>query len=127
MRFERIAQCIEECRTRSRSPSTTYGGLGVRRNFPVGLEASEMVDADNVAEGERSAHTFDPPAIALIRVCGPVVQRVAPMLSCCAEEIRRYASDDARQARPGRADTVRAGPVQAGRDIPSGVPVRPGA
>ena len=88
---ERMKQCFEYCGSRSFFPLAIdrcfFGG----RNLPVGLKAAEMVDANDVAKAKGCAHSFDPPAIAFLRMGWPVIERVSPVLPGGAEVIWRDA------------------------------------
>ena len=60
-------------------------------DFPVGFEASEVVDPDDVDQLEGHFHALSPPDVVVFLVHGPVVDGVAPELAEGGECIRRAA------------------------------------
>ena len=96
-------------------------GLGGCRHGPVAGEAAEVVDPEDVDEGERPPQALDPPAVALSRQRVPVVERVAPLLPDVVERVGRCAGDEV----PGEED-LRMGRVvaAAGGDVDRDVPDR---
>ncbi len=75
-------------------PAAALGRRVAARYLPVGREAAEVVDADDVHERERRAHALDPPAEAVRAHPLPVVKRVAPELPRLAEVVGRDSGDD---------------------------------
>ena len=62
-------------------------GPCLARHFPVGLETTEVIDADQVDPLQEGVQAVDPPGEALLLVHLPAVERVAPELPRRAEEI----------------------------------------
>ena len=63
-----------------------------RRDFPVALEAAEVVQPDDIAGFQRRAHAPHPPVIAAAFESVPAIERVSPALPGFAEGIGRNAS-----------------------------------
>ena len=72
-------------------PLAAAGRRAARRDGPVGVEAAEVVDAEQIVDAQRVPHPLDPPSIAGLAVVGPVVQRIAPKLAVGGKVIRRAA------------------------------------
>src|SRR4051812_20398632 len=62
--------------------------LLTRWNFPISLEASEVIKANDVAGCERPLHALNPPVVASLPQDVPAVERISPALPRLAEEIR---------------------------------------
>ena len=90
-------QRLEEAFVRACDPAAVDRGRLVGRNLPVGFEAAEVIDANDVAGLDRPAHALDPPVVTARAQRVPVVQRIAPALSGLAEGVRRNAGDDFRR------------------------------
>ena len=60
------------------------GGFG-SRNFPIGGDAAEMVDPNDIVKLKDAAEAMDPPGEAAFFVKVPAVEGVAPSLSDGAE------------------------------------------
>ena len=84
-------QRIEQLHAGAILPLAGAGGGAVRRDGPIGIEAAEVVDAQQVVDAQCVAHPAHPPRVAGLFVVVPVVQRVAPQLTVCREVIRRAA------------------------------------
>ena len=84
-------QRIEQLHAGAVLPLAGAGGGAVRRDGPIGIEAAEVVDAQQVVDAQCVAHPAHPPRVASLFVVGPVVQRVAPQLTVGREVIRRAA------------------------------------
>ena len=76
---------VERRRARARGASAAARVARARRDRPVGDEAAEMVDADEIEERERAPQPLDPPAVAAAPQRRPVVERVAPPLARAAK------------------------------------------
>ncbi len=61
------------------------------RNCVIGVEATEVIDPDDVIQLCQILNPSQPPVIPGVFVIVPVIQRVAPQLSIGAESIRRTA------------------------------------
>ena len=88
---QRLGDSVEEGLARPLAPRAVNGGSFGARHFPVGLEASEMIDAHDVHQFVEFGEALLPPAVVVRLHGGPVVLRVAPQLAGFAEIIRRYA------------------------------------
>ena len=77
----------------------SFDPLAVDRRFffggdgPVGLEAAEVVEADDVVELAGAAHAVDPPGEALLGEHIPAIEGVAPALAGGGEVVGRDAGD----------------------------------
>ena len=66
------------------------------RNFPIGLEATKMIDTQHIKLLERRTKTPHPPIkIGCLQLL-PSVERIAPQLPGLAEVVWWYASHDGR-------------------------------
>ena len=72
-------------------PFSAVGSPGL--HLPVGREAPEVVDPDDVCEPEVLAEALDPPAVAVLREDVPAVERVPPELARRAEVVGRHPGD----------------------------------
>ena len=84
--------------------------LRLARDFPVGLEAPEVVDPDHVDLLQQGAQTVDPPGVAFGRVHVPAVERIAPELARGAEVVRRHPRHARRPAALVEEEQVRPRP-----------------
>jgi len=75
--WQRIVDSLEQRTTRSTVPLTVLGGFVGSRDAPVGSEATEVVNPGDIDTIERAAEAADPPGIALIFQCGPIVKRIS--------------------------------------------------
>ena len=90
---EDLAEALEELVAGSLDPLAVDGGLLLGGDGPVGLEAAEVIEADDVVEGERAADAGDPPVEAALAQQAPLVERVAPALAGDGEVVGRDAGD----------------------------------
>ena len=79
-------------------PLAAAGRRAARRDGPVGVEAAEVVDSEQIVDAQRVPHPLDPPSIAGLAVVGPVVQRIAPELAVGGKVIRRAAGHTGKAA-----------------------------
>ena len=77
---------------------------------PVGLEAAEVVDAQDVVELEASAQALDPPGKAVLGHARPVIDGVAPVLTGRGELVGRGTGHARGVARGVHAEELRRGP-----------------
>ena len=73
-----LANRREYPRARPVHPLTIDRGRVAERHFPGGLEATEVIDADDIDLFEQVAEASDPPLKLLVSDGVPVVERVAP-------------------------------------------------
>ena len=92
-----VADCrldgVEERLARARHPAAVDGRLRLAVDFPVRLEAAEMVDAHDIDELVELAEARNPPGVVLFLHGLPVILRVAPELARRAEVIGRNPRD----------------------------------
>ena len=88
---EPAGQNAQQVHPRALLPLAHLGGVGLRRDGPVALQAPEVVDADGVKQLGGALHPANPPTEAVPLHGGPVVQRVAPQLAVLGEVVRRHA------------------------------------
>ena len=62
-------------------------------NLPVGFEATEVIDAHDIAAFEHRSEAGNPPLVTVSRVFIPLVQWVAPTLTGLAEVVGRNPGD----------------------------------
>ena len=74
-------------------PLAVDGGLFFGGDGPVGFEAAEVVEADDVVEGVGAADAVDPPVEAALVQDIPAIERIAPALAGRAEVVGRHAGD----------------------------------
>src|SRR5258708_33633703 len=84
--------------SRTGHPASVNRGRFARRNFPIGGESAEVIDADDVGESQRRAEPRHPPSVSTLADDIPSVQRIAPALAGLAEVIGRDAGHDGRFA-----------------------------
>ena len=84
-------QCIEQLHAGAVLPLAGAGGGAGGRDRPVGVEAAEVVDAQQIVDAQCVAHPLNPPCIAGLFVVRPVVQGIAPQLAVCGKVVRRAA------------------------------------
>src|SRR5207253_8378568 len=73
----------------SAHPIAAHGGRRVSRHLPGSLEATKMVDANEVDQLQKVAEPVDPPSVPIVSHRAPVVERVTPQLACGAEIVWR--------------------------------------
>ena len=76
------------------SPAAVDGCLGRRRYLPVRLQATKMVDAQQVELSELRANPLLPPCKTVGTHLVPSVMRIAPELTGGGEVVGRHAGDD---------------------------------
>ena len=86
-----VVQRAEQIHAGTLLPAAIAGGRLPCRDGPVGVEPAEVVDAQDVIDGQRMADAADPPGIAGAAVVVPVVERVAPQLAVGGKVVRRAA------------------------------------
>src|ERR1043166_5427332 len=101
---------LKEFAARREDPLAALGGLVAARNLPVGREAAEVVNADDVNEREHGARARDPPLEAVLAHPLPIVDGVAPELARAAEVVGRDSGDEARAATLVELEEVGLGP-----------------
>ena len=69
-----------------------------------------MVDPDNIVKLFAFGNPADPPVIAGLFVQRPVIQRIAPYLSCSRKTVRRHARDHADPSSLIQLEQVSVGP-----------------
>ena len=90
---EDIAETLEEVMAGGFDPLAVDGGLFVGGDGPVGLEAAEVIEADDVVEGEGAANAGDPPVEAVVFEDVPAVEGIAPALAGGGEVVWGDAGD----------------------------------
>ena len=83
----------EELRARALDPFAMDGGFFFSGDGPVGLEAAEVVEADDVVHGVGAADAIDPPVAIAFEQHVPAVEGVAPALAGLAEVVGGDAGD----------------------------------
>ena len=73
-----VVQRAEQIHAGALLPAAVAGRGLPCRDRPVGVKAAEVVNAQDVIDGQCMAHAADPPRIAGPAVILPVVERVAP-------------------------------------------------
>src|SRR5690348_14030732 len=89
---------MEKRLARPRAPVPFDRGPATRRNLPVGFEATEVVQTDDIHQLQHLPHPLDPPRVARRRQYIPTIDGVAPALAGRAEIVRRNAGDHRRLA-----------------------------
>ncbi len=82
---------VEEGGARALRPAPGLRGEAAGGDLPIGLEAAEMIEPDQVHEREQRANTIDPPLKAGLAVRLPLVDGVAPELAGRREVVGRHA------------------------------------
>ncbi len=90
---EGFRETREKFRAGAFDPLAVDGGLFFRGDGPVGLEAAEVVEADDVVHGVGAADAIDPPVAVVLEQHIPAIERVAPALAGLAEVVGRNAGD----------------------------------
>src|SRR6185436_13765777 len=75
------------------NPAAGLGGFAAGGDGPIGLEAAEMIEADEIDLLKRGPQAVDPPGVAGLLVAVPGVERIAPELAGFGKVIGRYAGD----------------------------------
>ena len=86
-----FADSFEKGQARALAPRALAGVGRVGGNLPVGVEAAEVVEPDDIVEFEGRPEAGDPPGIAGAGLVLPIVERIAPELAERGEIIRRHA------------------------------------
>ena len=89
---------LEEILTRSFYPSADHCGGFFGRDLPVGIEAAEVVDPDDINLLEGFSQAVLPPGEIIPGHQVPTVQWIAPSLASFTEIIRRYSGYDPRRS-----------------------------
>lgn len=76
------------------APLAVHGGVLGRVDLPVGREAAEMVEADDVEQRHIALHAPDPPGVAGLFVRRPVIDRIAPELAGRGIVVGRHAGNE---------------------------------
>ena len=71
-------QCCKEVNARSLFPFAVYCSIISVRNGPLFIEATEVVDAQEVCQSQLIADPVNPPLITGLCMILPVVQRISP-------------------------------------------------
>src|SRR6185312_14576309 len=74
-------------------PFTNFGSVVGGGDGPVGFEAAEVVEADDVVEIMGAARAVNPPIEAVVAHFIPFVERVSPALASSGEVVGRDAGD----------------------------------
>ena len=90
---QRLLHGAKQLHARAAAPLARLGGLRAVGAGIIGVEAAEMVDAQNIVKIQGIADAPHPPGKAGFFVVGPVVQRVAPKLACVRKCVRRAAGN----------------------------------
>ena len=82
-------ELLEKGRARGFNPLAVDGGFVLSGDGPVGLEAAEVVEADDVVEELGAADAVDPPGEARLLEDVPLVEGIAPALAGLREIVGR--------------------------------------
>src|SRR5262249_50728377 len=77
-------------------PAASERGISMPWHLPIGMEAAEMVEPNEVFQRECMADALDPPGKARLFEDVPAVERVAPELAGRTEIVGRNASHNRR-------------------------------
>src|SRR6478672_5155477 len=86
---QRVTKFVEELVLGAVHPASVYSSGVVGGNLPELIEAAKVVETDVVASLGAPAQAVDPPIVASLPDCLPVVKRSAPALAGGAEGVRR--------------------------------------
>ena len=86
-----VVQGAEQVHAGAVLPAAVAGGAFPSRDSPVGVEAAEVVDAQDVVDEQGVADAADPPGVAGAAVVVPIIQGVAPQLAVGGKVVRRAA------------------------------------
>jgi len=86
---KRLFNCIKKIHVWSRNPFAIYCSRLAVWNGPVRFKAAEMIYAHIVYKSKHSLYAVNPPEVACLFHRVPVIQRVAPQLTCRTKVIRR--------------------------------------
>ena len=91
---ERLLDGAEQLHAGALAPLAVHGGVLGRVDLPVGREAAEMVETDDVEQRHIALHAPDPPGVAGLFVRRPVIDRIAPELAGRGIVVGRHAGDE---------------------------------
>jgi len=93
-----FSECLpsseEHFRTGTENPASGAGVGGIAGDLPIGLEAAEVIDADEVVETEGMTEAGDPPFVIRLLHQIPAIEGIAPELAGFAEVVGGDAGDD---------------------------------
>ena len=81
----------KESIARTLFPFAYYSIFSAVRNGIIGIKTSEMVYSYSIIKLKSPGHTLHPPLVAGLLMIIPVIERVAPKLTCSRKGIRRTA------------------------------------
>src|ERR1700691_1654519 len=89
-------RCLKKIGSRTRYPLPGLSRWRSGRNVPCSREPTEVIQANHIDVSQQSTQTIDAPPITSRTRGIPVVNRIAPQLTGCAEIIGRNSGDEAR-------------------------------
>src|SRR5207248_6324625 len=98
--------CPEHGLTGALDPLSVDRRAFAGRHLPGGLEAAEMIDANDVNLIEHVAEPSDPPRVVFTRHGPPVIEGIAPQLAGYAEVVGWHAGNDHRLPRRVQLEQV---------------------
>src|SRR5271156_3885812 len=87
--------CLKKSGSRTRHPLAGLSRWRSGWNVPRSREPAEVIKANHIDMSQQSTQPIDAPPVTSLTHGIPVVNRIAPQLTCCTEIIGRNAGDEA--------------------------------